>query len=340
MLMRGGTSKGAYFLASDLPVDPEARDELLLRIMGSPDPRQIDGLGGAHPLTSKVAVVDRTDDEIGYLFLQVMVDRPIVSTSQNCGNMLAGVGPFAIERGLWPAADGVTEVPIRMRNTGGRAVAEVQTPDGRVAYEGGTAIDGVPGTAAPIVLGFEDTAGERGLLPTGAPLDTIAGLDVTCVDNGMPTVVIPAASLGLRGDETPEQLESNHELRERLEALRLEAGSLMGLGDVADKTVPKLSIVSDARAGGAVCTRTFIPHRVHEAIGVLGAASVAVSLLVPGSVAYRPELAEKPRLAIEHPTGTVEVEIALDGLTVTKTALVRTARPIMDGVVHPRPSLA
>lgn len=345
MLMRGGTSKGAYFLADDLPADPAARDELLLRIMGSPDARQIDGLGGAHPLTSKVAIVrplpdDDAADAVEYLFLQVSVDEALVSDRQNCGNLLAGVGPFAIERGLVRVTGDETLVTIRMANTGGTAVAHVPTPGGAVDYDGETAIDGVPGTAGAIVLDFEQTAGSScgALLPTGNAIDRVAGHDATLIDNGMPTVVLRAADLGISGEESPAELEADAALCASLEHIRLEAGERMGLGDVRHATVPKLTMVSAPRAGGVVSTRTFIPHRCHTSIGVLGAASVAVAALLPGSVAEG--IAAVPagaRLAIEHPTGALEVEVELDGTDVRRTAIVRTARPIMDGTVHPRP---
>ncbi|KWX23833.1 hypothetical protein AFM11_13820 [Mycolicibacterium wolinskyi] len=339
MLMRGGTSKGTYFLADDLPRDPGERDDLLLRIMGSPDPRQIDGVGGGHPLTSKVAVVSRNGAGVDYLFLQVSVDQALVSDRQNCGNLLAGVGPFAIERGLVAATDGQTAVPIRMTNTGGRAIAHVPTPAGVVEYAGTTSIDGVPGTAAAIVLDFEDTAGSScgALLPTGQVQDVIAEVPVTCVDNGMPTVVLRAADLGVRGDESPTELESDQRLRELLERVRLEAGKRMNLGDVSDLTVPKLTIVSPPRSGGVIATRTFIPHRVHASIGVLGAASVAVAAALPDSVAAGiADPSGGPRMRIEHPTGALEVEVELDGERVRRTAIVRTARKLFDGTVFPR----
>lgn len=339
MLMRGGTSKGAYFLAEDLPRDPAERDELLMRIMGSPDPRQIDGVGGAHPLTSKVAVVSQNDAGVDYHFLQVSVDQALVSDRQNCGNLLAGVGPFAIERGLVAAADGETVVPIRMTNTGGRAIAHVPTPGGAVEYAGNTAIDGVPGTASAIVLDFEDTAGSScgALLPTGRPRDVIADVPVTCVDNGMPTVVLSASDVGVRGDESPAELESDERLRGLLEQIRLEAGKRMNLGDVADLTVPKLTIVSPPRSGGVIATRTFIPHRMHASIGVLGAASVAVAAALPGSVAAHVAVPPGgPRMRIEHPTGALEVEVELDRDQVRRTAIVRTARKLFDGRVFPR----
>ncbi|MGW0582322.1 4-oxalomesaconate tautomerase [Streptomyces sp. NPDC002920] len=343
--MRGGTSKGAYFLADDLPAEPALRDELLLRVMGSPDERQIDGLGGAHPLTSKVAVVSPSADpraDVDYLFLQVAVDRPEVSDRQNCGNILAGIGPFAVERGLVKAGETETAVRIRMVNTGDYATATFPTPGGRVRYSGDAAISGVPGTAAPVVIEFPP--GTRPLLPTGSVRDVIDGVTVTCVDNGMPTVLIRAADLGVTGYETPRDLEEDLALADRLRTIRLAAGPLMGLGDVADTTVPKLTLLAPPRSGGAVTTRTFIPVRCHTSIGVLGAAGVAAGLRTEGGVGE--EVAALPpdgdRVRIEHPTGFLDIESSLgstpDGLPAARrTAVVRTARKIFDGTVFPRP---
>lgn len=342
MWMRGGTSKGGYFLADDLPADKTARDALLLRIMGSPDKRQIDGLGGADPLTSKVAVVRKSAHDgadVDYLFLQIFVDQPIVTDAQNCGNILAGVGPFAIERGLVDARDDSTDVRIFMENTGQIAVATVATPDRRVAYGGDARIDGVPGTASAIPIAFEDTAGSScgALLPTGNVVDVIEGVEATLIDNGMPCVVMRAGDLGVTGEETPAELEANEALRAKLEAIRLKAGPLMNLGDVAAKSVPKMTMVSPAKQGGAIATRTFIPHRCHAAIGVLGAVSVATGCLLPGSPAA--EIAEVGqgsvrRLSIEHPTGEMTVVVALAGDgTVQRAAILRTARKLFDGVV-------
>ncbi|WP_030935622.1 4-oxalomesaconate tautomerase [Streptomyces sp. NRRL S-646] len=344
LLMRGGTSKGAYFLADDLPAEPALRDALLLRIMGSPDERQIDGLGGAHPLTSKVAVVSVSADpraDVDYLFLQVAVDRAEVSDRQNCGNILAGIGPFAVERGLVTAGEEETSVRIRMVNTGDFATATFPTPGGRVDCTGDAEISGVPGTAAPVVIEFPAGAGQ--LLPTGKVLDDIDGTPVTCVDNGMPTVLIAASSLKVTGYESPKDLEEDLALAGRLREIRLEAGRLMGLGDVSDTTVPKLTLLAPPRAGGAISTRTFIPVRCHTSIGVLGAASVAAGLRIEGGVAA--ELARLDaggdRIRIEHPTGFLDIESSLattpDGLpTARRTAVVRTARKIFDGTVFPR----
>ena len=338
MWMRGGTSKGGYFLADDLPPD---RDGFLLRVMGSPDPRQIDGMGGAHPLTSKVAVVrrsDRPEADVEYLFLQVFVDRAVVTDAQNCGNILAGVGPFAIERGLVPARDGVTEVRIFMANTGQMATARVATPGGRVRYAGDARIDGVPGTAAAVPIVFADTAGSScgALLPTGRAVDMVEGVACTLIDNGMPSVVMAAADLGVTGTESPAALEADTALRARLEAIRLSAGPRMTLGDVTDKSVPKMVLVSAPRAGGAIATRSFIPHSCHASIGVLGAVSVATACLLPegpaAALAVVPGGAER-HLAIEHPSGETTVVAEMDGDSILRAGVLRTARKLFDGRV-------
>lgn len=339
MWMRGGTSKGGYFLAGDLPADVAARDAFLLGVMGSPDLRQIDGMGGADPLTSKVAVVKkarREDADVDYLFLQVFVDKAIVSDGQNCGNILAGVGPFAIERGLVEAQDGVTPVRIFMENTGQIATARVQTPGGVVSYHGEARIDGVPGSAAPVPITFADTAGSScgALLPTGNATDVIEGIDCTLIDNGMPCVVMRAADLGISGSESPDDLEANGTLRARLEAIRLKAGPMMNLGDVAQKSVPKMTMVSKGANGGAISTRTFIPHRCHDAIGVLGAVSVATACVLPegpaAAIATVPDGAEKA-MSIQHPTGEMTVIMTMRDNTVTDAAVLRTARKLFDG---------
>ena len=343
-LMRGGTSKGLYFHADDLPGERALRDRVLLAAMGSPDVRQIDGLGGAHPLTSKVAVISRStrrDADVDYLFLQVVVDRAEVSDSQNCGNILAGVGPWAIENGLVPVTGPATPVRIHMVNTGSTAVALVPTPQGAVEYEGSTRIDGVPGAAAPIALEFLDVAGSScgALLPTGNAIDSVDGIEVTCIDNGMPVIILRASALGVTGAETPAQLESNVTLAAKIEDIRLKMGPRMNLGDVTRKTVPKMCLVSAPRNGGSIATATFIPHRVHEAIGVLGAVSVATACVIPGSVAsqlvQRSE-ASGPRIEVEHPTGffTVDVEVEVaQSIVVRRAMLLRTARKLLRGDV-------
>ena len=342
MWMRGGTSKGGVFLAEDLPAGDAARDAFLLRAMGSPDPRQIDGMGGADPLTSKVAVVKRSARagvDVDYLFLQVFVDQAIVSDAQNCGNMLAAVGPFAIERGLVAATGDATRVAIFMENTGQVAVATCATPGGAVTYAGAARIDGVPGFAAPVPLEFRDTAGSScgALLPTGSAVDMIDGVACTLIDNGMPCVVMKAGDVGATGYEDREALDAATGLKARIEAIRLKAGPLMTLGDVAAKSVPKMMLVAPPRHGGAVTVRSFIPHRAHATIGVLGAVSVATACLVKGSpaaaVAVVPEGTRKT-LSVEHPTGEMTCVLAVDAAgAVTSAALLRTARKLIDGRV-------
>ncbi|WP_228028413.1 4-oxalomesaconate tautomerase [Donghicola mangrovi] len=341
--MRGGTSKGLYMHLADLPGDVAARDDLLLRLMGSPDPRQIDGVGGADPLASKVALLgpsSREDADVDYLFLQIFVDQALVSDAQACGNILAGVGPAAIEMGLVRADGDVTEVRIHMLNTGEVAVARVQTPGGVVRYDGDAAIDGVPGTAAPIELMFTNIAGSMcgALLPSGQVCDVVEGVACTLIDNGMPVVLMRAADLGLRGNESPAELEADATLKERVEAIRLAVGPLMNLGDVREKSVPKMALISPAQNGGAVNTRSFIPHRCHSSIGVFAAVSVASACTLEGSVAY--DMAVRPedgRYAIEHPSGAAEVMIRTDATgAVTGAGTLRTARKLMQGRVFPR----
>lgn len=343
MAMRGGTSKGLYFLAEDLPSDIASRDRLLLAAMGSPDERQIDGMGGGHPLTSKVAVVSRSDSsaaDIDYLFLQVVVDKAQVSDGQNCGNILAGVGPFAIERGLVSPTNDETTIRIRMLNSDGVAVVTVATPGGQVRYDGNARIDGVPGTAAPIMIDFANVAGSNcgALLPTGNVVDVVESIEVTCIDNGMPVVLMRASDFGKTGHESAQDLEADAALKAKVEAIRLAVGPMMNLGDVTEKTVPKMSLLARAEDGGAISTRTFIPHRVHQSIGVLGAASVAAGCCIEGSVASAiAGQLQGGAIDVEHPTGRFTVDIALhnDGekVAITRSALLRTARKLMDGEV-------
>lgn len=342
MWMRGGTSKGGYFLADDLPADTAARDAFLLGVMGSPDPRQIDGMGGADPLTSKVALVRKSEREgvdVDYLFLQVFVDKAVVTDAQNCGNILAGIGPFAIERGLVAAQDGESRVAIFMENTGQIAIATVQTPGGTVRYDGDATIDGVPGSAAPIPLEFRDTAGSScgALLPTGNAFDEVEGVRVTLIDNGMPCVVMKAEDVGVTGYEDRDTLDNDTALKARIEKIRLTVGKRMNLGDVREKSVPKMMLVARPRHGGAVTVRSFIPHRAHAAIGVLGAVSVATACLIDGSPAA--EIAtiadgQRKTLSVEHPTGETTCVMELDEKgAVTSAAMLRTARKLMDGEV-------
>ncbi len=346
VIMRGGTSKGLYFHARDLPADEALREKVLVAAMGSPDKRQIDGMGGAHPLTSKIGVVSKPthpDADVDFLFLQVVVDEGRTDTSQNCGNILAGIGPFAIEEGLVKAQDNYTDVRIHMVNSASIAVARILTPSGKVEYDGEARIDGVPGTHAPIPIDFLDVAGSScgALLPLGVKAD-IDGVEATCIDNGMPVVVMRASDFGKTGYESPEELEADSDLKARVEKIRLIVGPKMNLGDVAKKTVPKMCLVAPPRAGGVICTRNFIPHRVHEAIGVFGAVSVATACVTPGSVAAEVAsieyMAGVKSLDVEHPTGffTIDMDVTLENgeVKVHRSALLRTARKIMRGEVY------
>lgn len=348
-LMRGGTSKGAYFLAEDLPSDVAARDVLLLSVMGAPDATQIDGVGGGHPLRSKVAIVSRSfapNVDVDYLFAQVVVEEPRVDTSQNCGNILAGVGPFAIERGLVAAQNGTTTVRVRTLNTNSIADLEVCTPNGVVTYDGDACIAGVPGAAAPVRINFCDIAGSvcGALLPTGNARDIADGVPVTCIDNGMPVVVIAAASVERTGTETIAQLNADVELKARLERIRRAAAELMGMGDVANKNVPKISLIAPAQNAlkrGCVTTRNFIPHTCHTAIGVFAALSVATACILPSSVAEgiaTVSAGDEQLLSIEHPTGEFEVYLDADRSlpvpVIRRGGMLRTARMLFDGVVY------
>ena len=344
-VMRGGTSKGLFFHADELPASTAQRDQVLLAAMGSPDSRQIDGMGGAHPLTSKVAVISRSqrpDADVDYLFLQVAVDKAQVSDSQNCGNLLAAVGPWAVENGLVPVSGDITPVRIHMVNTRSLAVARVCTPRGAIEYAGDARIDGVPGTAAPVSLEFLDVAGSScgQLLPTGNVVDRHGDIRVSCIDNGMPVIIVRAADLGVTGAETPAELEANSGLKQKVEQIRLSLGPRMNLGDVQSKTVPKICLVSAPRAGGTIATATFIPHRVHEAIGVLGAISVATACGIPGSVANEVAGGKanlESRVDVEHPSGVFSVDVDIDvagaEVQVRHVSLLRTARKLMQGSV-------
>jgi 4-oxalomesaconate tautomerase len=352
MLIRGGTSKGAYFLSQDLPADRAERDALLLAVMGSPDKRQIDGLGGAHPLTSKVAIVSRStepDCDIDFLFAQVGVETASVDTTPNCGNILAGIGPFALARGLVPATGATTTVRVRTLNTGTIADLEMQTGDGQAGVIGDARIDGVPGTSAPIDISFLGTEGSvcGALLPTGNTVDIVDGIEVTLIDNGMPVIVMRATDLDRTGHEPREELDTDLELKARIERIRLAAGPLMKLGDVSGKVVPKIALVSAPRAGGAIATRSFIPHECHASIGVFAAVTVATAAALPGSpaasVAVMPSGRERS-LSVEHPTGEFTVRLTVGGTpekpVVERAGLLRTARILMDGQAFVAPRSA
>lgn len=342
--MRGGTSRGPFFRESDLPSDIDLRDKVLLAAMGSPDAKQIDGLGGAHPLTSKVGIVKLSrspDHDLEFLFAQLQPNSTVVDTKPNCGNMLSAVVPFALESGMVKSQGDESTYRVLTLNTNMLCDITVKTPNGQISYEGDTKIDGVPGTSAPIAINFLDTAGSvcDGLLPTGSVKDVIQDIHVTCIDNGMPMVLFNAADMGCTGYETPAELNQNVELKARIEALRLAAAVNMGLGDVADKNYPKMVLLSPPKNGGAINTRCFIPHVCHESVGVLGAVTIATACILPGSVteglASIPA-GNKKQLSVEHPSGELSVEMEVDAQNptkVTRAALLRTARLIMRGEV-------
>lgn len=342
MQIRGGSSKGIYFNAADLPTDENLRDQLILDAVGR-DARQIDGLGGANPLTSKVGIVSpssREDADVDYLFVQVVVGENRVDTTPNCGNILVGVGPFAIESGMVAIQGDTTIVRVHMLNSGNLCELEIQTPNGQVEYRGDAKIDGVPGTSAPIICNYLDVAGSAcgALLPTGNVVDVINDVPVTCIDNGMPVVVLKAADFGKTGYESCEELSNDPVFREKLEAIRLKVGPLMNLGDVTNKVVPKMSLIAAPNASGHVHTRTFIPHVCHSSIGVLGAVSVATACTLPGSVAegiaVLPEGNFK-NISVEHPSGEFSVGLQLnDDNEVVKAGLLRTARLLSKGDVY------
>jgi 4-oxalomesaconate tautomerase len=363
LFMRGGTSKGPFFNAADLPADQAHRDRVLLAIMGSPDKRQIDGLGGAHPLTSKVGIVSRSSTpgvDLDFLFAQLQPDKDTVDTTPNCGNMLAAVVPFALQTGMLQAQSDTTTLRVLTLNTDMQCDITVQTPldpNGvRFVNDTGDArIDGAPGTSAPISINFLDTAGSvcSALLPTGRvkdriqvlPTDKLAGfepfeIDVTCIDNGMPLVLFKASDMGRTGYETAEAMNADTELKTRIEALRLQVSVLMGLGDVSRKNYPKMTLIAPPMHGGALSTRSFIPHVCHDAIGVLAAVTVGTACVLQGTVCEGVAVLQagaQQALSVEHPTGEFSVVLqtqAADvpgGCEVTQAALLRTARLIMRG---------
>lgn len=340
--MRGGTSRGPFFKESDLPADVAMRDRVLLAVMGSPDKRQIDGLGGAHPLTSKVGIVrpgSKPGVDLDFLFAQLQPDKETVDTTPNCGNMLAAVVPFALETGMVAPQGDTTTLRVLTLNTDMQCDITVQTPGGRVAYEGEARIDGVPGSSAPIKINFLDTAGSvcSGLLPTGSVRDVIDGVEVTCIDNGMPLVIFRAADVGRSGYESVAEMNADTELKARIEKLRIACGHAMGLGDVSAKNYPKMTLIAPPKNGGSITTRSFIPHVCHDAIGVLAAVTVGTACVLEGSVtqgiAVVPKGAAKS-ISVEHPTGEFSVELEIDPenpQNVTRAALLRTARLLMRG---------
>ncbi len=345
MQIRGGSSKGLYFNAIDLPSDENERNRYLLLAMEGTtkgDPRQIDGLGGANSLTSKVAIVslsENPDCDLDYIFIQVVVGKGRVSTNQTCGNILAGVLPFAIESGMILANSPTTSAKINIVNTGGICEVIVQTPNGIVAINGDAKVDGVVGTAAPIICNYLETVGSTcgALLPTGNQIDVFDGIETTCIDNGMPVILLSASAFGLEGDEGIDELEENHALKTKIESIRVQAGYKMNLGDVSEQTIPKMCLISKPKNGGSINTRMFIPHIVHEAIGVLAAVSVAAACVLPNSIAKEiaKNIENSSLISVEHPSGEFTVNLDYlyqeEELLVKKSGVIRTARVLASG---------
>ncbi len=344
VLMRAGTSRGPFFLRDWLPEGDEARNQALIGAIGASDPLQLDGLGGGSTLNSKVAIVSRSsqpDCDLDYLFAQVGVGHQSVDTRPNCGNMLSGVVPFAIDQGLIPAQDGSTTARVFNVNTGSRIDITVRTPGGKVTYEGDARIDGVAGTAAPVLLNFLDAWGAitGQLFPTGQRIDTIDGVELTCIDAAMPLMIMRATDLGMSGRERPAELDANTALLARIEALRLQAGQRMGLGDVSGSVVPKPVLVSAGDSAHSITSRYFTPHKCHASHAVTGAIGVATAFALPGTVASGQAMtAGRHALVVLHPAGQIDVEVTLQGegaqASVQSAALVRTVRKIMQGVLH------
>jgi 4-oxalomesaconate tautomerase len=346
VIMRGGTSRGPFFRLSDLPADVPTRDAVLLAVMGSPHQIQVDGIGGSHSVTSKVAMISkskRPDADVDYLFAQVQIHEAFVDTKPNCGNMLVAVGPFAIEAGMVPAKNGETAVRIFNVNTQSLVEAIVQTPGGEVTYEGNAAIDGVPGTAAPVGINFQSAIGSvtKKMLPTGKPLDVIDGVEVSCVDIAMPVVLMRAETFGKTGHETAIELDADTVTHARMEAIRRKAGTLMGMGDVSRNVVPKMALLSKPRNGGHIASRFFVPETCHKAHPVTGTVCIASACAIPGTIAAQiAPLGPAPQgmVRIEHPQGLIVIDLDVDFTggkqELRRAALIRTARRIFEGNVH------
>jgi 2-methylaconitate cis-trans-isomerase PrpF len=344
-LYRGGTSKGPLILARDLPADRKTLDAVLLAAMGSPHKRQIDGIGGAETLTSKIAVVSkssRPNYDVDYLFVQVNPESPIVDYSSNCGNMLSAVGPFAIEMGLVTAQDPETRVQIFNINTNSTIEVILQTPGGEVTYDGNAEIAGVPGTAVAVKENFAGTVGSKtgNLLPTGNLIEEIDGVEVTCIDVAVPMVIVPAAAVGKTGYESKAELDSNAELIARLETIRVEAGKRMGLGNCSKLVIPKPVLVAAPRAGGTIASRDFVPFNCHATYSVTGSMALATACVLPGTVAHKlAKLKGSGRqiVAIEHPSGILEVEIfarqVRGKFELSEANLLRTCRKLFEGQI-------
>ncbi len=346
VIMRGGTSRGPFFHLADLPADTATRDAVLLAVMGSPHEIQVDGIGGAHSVTSKVAMISKSQRpgvDVDYLFAQVEINEQRVDTKPNCGNMLVAVGPFAIDQGLIAAKNGETRVRIYNVNTQSVVEAIVQTPGGEVTYEGTAAIDGVHGTAARVGINFTAAIGSvtKKLLPTGKPLDIIDGVEVSCVDVAMPAILMRASAFGKSGYESANELDADRALFQRMEAIRIKASVLMGMGDVSKSVVPKIALLATPRSGGVITSRYFVPDTCHKSHPVTGTVCIASACAIPGTIAEqltRRSRAPQGLIYIEHPSGKIAIDLDADFTAgqqhLRRAALVRTARRIFEGKVY------
>lgn len=345
LFLRGGTSRGPYFRRSDLPDDPDRLTQVLIAILGAGHPLNIDGIGGGASVTTKVAMLSSTKEaghDIDYLFAQVAVDERSVDYRPTCGNILSGVGPAAIEMGLVEVRGETTSVRIRSVNTGARIESLVRTPKGRVAYEGETRIDGVPGSASPVRLSFMDTVGSLtgALLPTGKTCETIQGIEVTCMDVAMPVVMARAQDFDLSGYESGDDLNCRPELHAKMESLRIEAGKRMGLGDTSRSVVPKFALLAKARSGGTIAARYFTPWKCHPSMAVTGGQCIASCALTPGTVAddLVASVQENPAsIRIEHPMGFFDLQMDYErkggDIRIRSASLLRTARLLARGEI-------
>ena len=345
LLMRGGTSRGPYFNRQFLPEDQAQLTKILLAVIGSGHPLNIDGIGGGAAVTTKVAMLSHSknsDSDIDYFFAQVSVEDRLVDFKPTCGNILSGVAPAAIEMGLITPTQDQTEVRINAVNTGAKIIANVQTPKGQLTYDGNCKIAGVPDQAAPITLNFMDVVGSAmgGFLPSGKPKDLIDGIEVTCMDVAMPLVIARAEAFGLTGYESAQALDDNQPFFKKMEAIRRKAGLLMGMGDVAQSVTPKFGLLAPAREGGSAAARYFMPWKTHPSMAVTGAQCLAACLLTPETISeglFPPTEQSPIPITLEHASGKIEVMISFtreNGFSLTSAGLVRTARKIADGHVY------
>ncbi len=364
VIMRGGTSKGIYIKSNHLPAAQEERDLAVLAIFGSPDVRQIDGLGGADPLTSKLAIIGPSthdDADIDYTFAQVSIDRPVVDYAGNCGNISAGVGPFAVDEGFVSAVEPVTSVRIHNTNTGKILIAEVEVSGGRAKVTGDCKIAGVPGTGSKIMLNFAGTAGSSTgkLLPTGNVVDIITTLsgtiEASIVDCANPMVFVRAEDMGITGIESPQEIDSNDQLLSRLEEIRSEVAALIGMAEnpamATEKSpaFPMIAMVSKAKeykdftTGNTIKTedisvvsRLMFMQVLHKTYAGTGTVCTGAAAKIPGTIVNE-MVAEDDSVElvrIGHPAGVISIEAKVVEGKVERAAFARTSRRILEGSVY------